>query len=166
MKDTLYHLMFKLVTKGPQPVSECGEIEAIGAALNLDMITVNPCGDVDWYHITSNGIQTLLDTYEKRPDPEETIFGAVYIKHAEITGDGQLDGTPLVILGGALEWSKEYLLGSKLTFSSRFGAYDYATFDYLDEDAKTWLMKPGDWLILSEDHNHKLHQFFTPEDEE
>lgn len=165
MKDSLYHLMFKLVTQGPQKVSDCGDIEAITSALNLDLITVNPCGDVDWYYITSGGIQTTLDTYDKRPDPEQHIHGAVHVKHAERTDEG-FSCAPLVILGGALSWAQEHLLGSKLTFSVRQSEFDYAVFDYLDLDGKTWLMKPGDWLILSEDNKHTLHQFYTVEDED
>jgi hypothetical protein len=165
MKDSLYHTLFKLVTQGPQPVSNCVSVTGITEAANLGLVTVDPQGDVDWYRITSSGVQTLLDAYEKRPDPEEQIFGAVHVCFAEIVGGGKLDGTPLVVLGGALSWAKEYLIGSKLTFSTSFGAYDYATFDYLDLNGKTWLLKPGDWLILREDHNHIMHRYEV-EDEE
>lgn len=165
MKDSLYHLMIKLVTKGPQKVSDCGDIEAINAALNLGFITVNPQGEVDWYYITSGGIQTTLAAYDKRPDPEQYIHGAIHIKHAERTDEG-FSGQPLVVLGGALAWVYENLFGSKLTFSTRQSEFEYAVFDYLDLDGKTWLMQPGDWLIISEDHKHVLHQFVQIEDDE
>jgi hypothetical protein len=164
MIDSLYHTLFRLVTVGPRPSTDCVSVTGITEAIKLGLVTVEPHEDVDWYRITSPGIQTLLDAYEKRPDPEEAIFGAVHIEFAERCGEGKLDGKPLVVLGGALAWAQEYLLGSKLKFSSCFGAYDYATFDYLDLDGKIWLMKPGDWLILREDHKHIVHRFYSEED--
>lgn len=165
MIDSLYQTLFRLVTVGPRPSTDCVSVTGITEAIKLGLVIVEPHEDVDWYRITSGGIQTLLEAYDKRPDPEAMIFGAVYIEHTERLGDGKLDGKPLAILGGALEWSKEHLLGSKLTFSSCFREYDYATFDYLDLDGKTWLLKPGDWLILSEDHKHIVHRFYAEEEE-
>lgn len=165
MNDALYQLLFRLVTKGPQPVTNCVSITAISEALKLDLISVTPVEDVDWYKVTSGGIQTLLDAYDKRPDPEEQIFGAIYIQHAEICGEGKLDGKPLQILGGAMFWCQEHMLGKTLRWSQCFGAYDYATFDYFDPEGRSHLLKPGDWLILSEDGNHRVHQFYRDDEE-
>lgn len=165
MKDSLYHTLFKLVTQGPQPSTNCVSITGITEATKLGLVTVVPVNDVDWYRITSGGIQTLLEAYERRPDPEQTIFGALYVQRADRT-DEAFAGQPIVILGGAQMWAMEHLLGCKLTFSVKQPDFEYAVFDYLDLDGKTWLMQPGDWLILSEDNNHVLHQYYNPIDEE
>lgn len=155
----MYDNLFQLVVHGPREAGEIPSKAALG-----DLIANKWVGQKDDRYIaTSEGIKTLLAQYERVVNPHHSIFGAVYIESAEICGGGKLDGKPLVVLGGALAWAMEHLLGSKLKFSSSFGAYDYATFDYLDLDGNTWLMKPGDWLILSEDHKHTLHRFTADE---
>lgn len=166
MAAAVYDNLFQLVMHGPR---ESGEIPSKGwmeELIEQGWVTHTPNVDKCW-NVTSKGIEAFLAEYEQIPDPAFPLFGAIYIQFAERCGDNELDGKPLVVLGGAMAWVTEHMLGQNLTFSKYFGSYDYATFDYVHRpDEKEYLLKPGDWLILREDHNHTIHRFDADEDEE
>lgn len=154
MSGAMYDTMFKLVTHGPQEVGDVPSKTGLYSAIDDDWVI----HEHHLYYPTDKGIQGFLRAYAQVPNPHHTIFGAIRVGHAEIIGDGQLDGNALEILGAAFDWCKDNVLGSSLVWAKSFSAYDYATFDFTHPETKvTTHLKPGDWIILPEAGQYTVH---------
>ena len=159
MDDAVYDNLFQLAQHGAREAGEIPSKSHMQELVQNKWVRFN--GDVDkCWTITDAGLQAFMEAYSKIPNPHYKIFGAVRIGFAEICGGGELDGTPIHALGGCLEWVREHVLKTKvMEWSEHFGSYDYATFDFTHPVTKVKThLKPGDWVILSEDHNHTVHK--------
>lgn len=158
LEGAVYDNLYQLVRHGAR---EAGEVPSKGHMVELlknGWVTQHPDADKCWT-ITDAGIRAFLEYYDQIPNPHYRIFGVICISYAERCGDSQLDGIPIRVLGGALEWAQENVIGTHLKWAASFGAYDYATFDFTHPVTKVDThLKPGDWIILSEDHNHTVHK--------
>lgn len=160
LEGAVYDNLYQLVRHGAREAGEVPSKGHMGELLKNGWVTQQPNADKCWT-ITEAGIQTFLEEYDQIPNPHYKIFGVIRICFAERCGDShsQLDGIPIRVFGGALEWAQANVISSHLTWAASFGAYDYATFDFTHPVTKVVThLKPGDWIILSEDHNHTVHK--------
>jgi hypothetical protein len=159
MNGAVYDNLFQLARWGAR---EVGEIPSKGHMQELvqnKWVRFNGDEEKCWT-ITDAGLQAFLEAYSKIPNPHYKIFGTLRIGFAERCGNGELDGTPIHCLGGCFDWARENVFLNKvLNWAESFGSYDYATFDFIHPVTKVKThLKPGDWVVLSEDHNHTVHK--------
>ena len=159
MDGGVYDNLYQLVVNGPREAGEIPSKVHMQELVQNAWVSFDDDADKCWT-ITEAGLQAFMEAYSKIPNPHHKVFGAIRIGFAERCGDGELDGTPVHTLGGCLEWAREHILQTKvMDWSEHFGAYDYATFDFVHPLTKIKThLKPGDWVILSEDHNHTVHK--------
>lgn len=159
MAGAVYGNLFQLVRWGAREAGEIPSKSHMQELVQNAWVRFNGDEDKCWT-ITDAGLQAFMEAYSKTPNPYHKIFGAIRIGFAERCGAGGLDGTPIHTLGGCLEWVRENVLKTKvMDWSEHFNAYDYATFDFIHPLTKVKThLKPGDWVVLSEDHNHTVHK--------
>ena len=159
MSGGVYDNLFQLVVNGPREAGEIPSKASMQELMENKWVTFNGDSDKCWT-ITDKGLQAFMEEYSTISNPHHSIFGALRVGSAEIIAGGELDGIPLHCLGGCYDWARDNVFLNKvIDWAVSFSSYDYATFDFTHPitGVKTHL-KPGDWVILSEDHNHTVHK--------
>lgn len=155
-----YDALYQLLVHGPREADEIPSMAGLGEAIYHDWASHIEDSEQP-YRITNDGLKETMRHYGTIFDPHYKIFGVLIVGFAEICGGGELDGQPLHKYGEVTtEWLKENLFETHFKWADSFSAYDYATFDFVHPVTGVIThLKPGDAVVLKEDHNHTVHKF-------